>query len=50
MSDAELDAKFMELTCRVLPREQAASALNLLWRTEEMSNISSLFDAVRAPD
>jgi len=49
MSDAELDAKFMELTCRVLPREQAASALNLLWRTEEMSSISSLFDAVRAP-
>jgi 2-methylcitrate dehydratase len=47
MSDGELDAKFMELACRALPPEQAKSALALLWRVEEATSVSGIFEAVR---
>lgn len=47
MSDAEINAKFMTLACRVLDRPQAMALLDLLWKVEDLDEIGPLLEATR---
>lgn len=47
MSDAEINAKFLDLARGVLKPAQAAEALRVLWHVEELDRVAMIFDAVR---
>lgn len=46
LSDREVDQKFTNLATLVLSEQQCSEALDLLWRIEEATNLSSLLEVV----
>src|SRR5262249_20434590 len=47
MSDEEVNEKFRELAQRVLSRERADAALDLLWKLERARDLDSVYAAMR---
>ena len=47
LTDQELEAKFLGLTQEVLTPGQCSEALRLLWRLEELEDVSPIFDALQ---
>lgn len=51
MSDAQIDAKFIDLATRVLSTAQAHRLLEMLWNVERLDGLSPLLQAtVAAPN
>ena len=46
MSDGEIEEKFLKLTREALSPKQAQTALELLWRLEEIKDVAEICDAV----
>ena len=47
MSDADLEAKFLDLAKGVLPDQQARTLMDLCWKVEALSNVAALAAAAR---
>ena len=46
LSDADVAGKFRRLAAGVLPEQQGASALELLWSLDQLPNLQALFDSL----